>query len=150
MLAVPDFGQAMENTAAIFYREGAPRRHRDGVRHRAGNRAAWSPTRWPTSGSAIRHDTVVGRPVAQRGFASWMDPSDGGFATGGTSGVDEARASHRAIDLDSRATHPIHTPCGRRRIDALDTITYQKGAAVVRMIEHYVGADAFRTASTRI
>jgi aminopeptidase N len=36
----------------------------------------------------------------------------------------------------------VRTPA---EIDALfDTITYQKGAAVVRMIEHYVGSAAFR------
>src|SRR5262249_5760060 len=61
--------------------------------------------------------------------------------------VDEADESQQALALDSlKATRPIHveaqTPA---EIDAaFDAITYQKGAAVLRMIESYVGADTFR------
>ena len=65
----------------------------------------------------------------------------------GTSPVDEALENQRALELDSlKSTRPIHadvqTPA---EIDEVfDAITYEKGAAVVRMIEGYVGADTFR------
>lgn len=53
-----------------------------------------------------------------------------------------------AMSLDSRAgTHPVVQTVNT--IDeanlAFDAITYQKGLAVIRMIEAYVGEDAFRT-----
>src|SRR5262249_18377185 len=52
-----------------------------------------------------------------------------------------------ALGLDALAsTHPIYAR-GRSAAQApekFDLITYEKGAAVVRMIEHYLGANAFR------
>lgn len=53
-----------------------------------------------------------------------------------------------AMSLDAReGTHPIVQTVNT--LDeanlAFDTITYQKGLAVIRMIEAYVGEDAFRT-----
>jgi aminopeptidase N len=83
------------------------------------------------------------------GFASWMaskaveavhpewQPWLGQIA-GGTSG---------AMALDARAgTHPIVQTVNT--IDeanlAFDTITYEKGQAVIRMLESYVGEEAFR------
>ena len=62
--------------------------------------------------------------------------------------MDEARRKFQtALALDSlKSTRPIHadvtTPA---QIDeAFDAIAYQKGAAVIRMVESYVGADSFR------
>src|SRR5207245_10734340 len=61
--------------------------------------------------------------------------------------VDEAAEDQTALALDSlQSTRPIHadveTPA---QIDeAFDAIAYQKGAAVLRMIESYVGAETFR------
>src|SRR5436305_3939132 len=61
--------------------------------------------------------------------------------------VDEADENRTALGLDSLAsTRPIHagvaTPA---QIDeAFDAIAYQKGAAVLRMIESYVGAETFK------
>lgn len=52
-----------------------------------------------------------------------------------------------AMRLDSRAgTHPVITeiPDVFAAANAFDGITYQKGQAVVRMLESYVGEDAFR------
>jgi aminopeptidase N len=61
--------------------------------------------------------------------------------------VDEAADNQTALALDSlKSTRPVHsdvqTPA---QIDeAFDAIAYQKGAAVLRMLESYVGADTFR------
>ena len=56
IVAVPDFSAgAMENTAAIFYRETrSARRDAHGVgRPHARTSLSFSPTRWRISGSAI-------------------------------------------------------------------------------------------------
>ena len=151
MLAVPDFAaSAMENTAAIFYREGAL----------LADTATASVAERKEIAATVAHEMAhqwFGNLVTMQwwddlwlneGFASWMETRPmAALRPEWNLAVDEARASHRAIDLDSlRSTHPIHTSVQTpAEIDALfDTITYQKGAAVVRMIEHYVGADAFR------
>ena len=151
MLAVPDFAAgAMENTAAIFYRE-------DGLL--ADSATASVATRKDIA-ATIAHEMAhqwFGNLVTMQwwddlwlneGFASWMETRPMAASRPEWNlAVDEARASHRAIDLDSlQSTHPIHTPVQTpAEIYALfDTITYQKGAAVVRMIEHYVGAASFR------
>lgn len=83
------------------------------------------------------------------GFASWMaskaterwhpdwNPWLGELA-GGTQG---------AMALDSRAgTHPVVQTVNTLEEAnlAFDTITYQKGQAVIRMIEAYVGEESFR------
>ncbi len=63
VVAVPDFAAgAMENTAAIFYRETdllADSSRRLSPRARPSPRS--SRTKWPTNGSVIsRHDAMVG------------------------------------------------------------------------------------------
>ena len=151
MLAVPDFAAgAMENTAAIFYRETALL---------ADSATASVATRKDIA-STVAHEMAhqwFGNLVTMQwwddlwlneGFATWMETRPlAASKPEWNLAVDEARATHTAIDLDSlRSTHAIHTPVRTpAEIDALfDTITYQKGAAVVRMIEHYVGAASFR------
>src|SRR5690349_19417347 len=52
-----------------------------------------------------------------------------------------------ALALDGLAnTHPIYAPVKSvaQATENFDAITYEKGAAVVRMIEHYLGPEAFR------
>ena len=52
-----------------------------------------------------------------------------------------------ALGLDALAsTHPIYAPVRSvaEATENFDLITYEKGAAVVRMVEHYLGADTFR------
>jgi aminopeptidase N len=80
------------------------------------------------------------------GFAEWM-------ATKSTSELnpdwsnDAAYMGTRdaAVRLDSRsATHPVVQPIADARDAAFDLITYQKGMAVIGMIEDYIGADKFR------
>jgi aminopeptidase N len=61
--------------------------------------------------------------------------------------VDEAQENKTALGLDSlKSTRPIHsdvtTPAQIE--EAFDAIAYQKGAAVLRMVESYVGAETFR------
>ena len=57
------------------------------------------------------------------------------------------RERTEAFEVDAlAATRPIEFPV-HRPADAeamFDTLTYQKGSAVVRMLEQYLGADAFR------
>ena len=82
------------------------------------------------------------------GFATWMANKPLAAAHPEWNiAVDEAIENQTALALDSlKSTRPIHadveTPA---QIDeAFDAIAYQKGAAVLRMIESYVGADTFR------
>ncbi len=53
----------------------------------------------------------------------------------------------QAMRDDARAlSHPIHQPVADelQAANAFDSITYRKGAAVLRMLEAYLGADLFR------
>ena len=52
-----------------------------------------------------------------------------------------------AMSTDQQSTaHPIETPVEdeTQAAAAFDVITYQKGGAVIRMLEHYLGEDTFR------
>ena len=53
-----------------------------------------------------------------------------------------------ALALDGAREHALRStrPCAAsaQATENFDLITYEKGAAVVRMIEHYLGADVFR------
>lgn len=83
------------------------------------------------------------------GFATWMS----GRTTAllhpewNTSlGIVERREA--AITRDSLATtHPVvqHVATVEQASQSFDAITYQKGAAVIRMLEGYVGEDAWRS-----
>ncbi|MCM2332875.1 MAG: M1 family metallopeptidase [Anaeromyxobacteraceae bacterium] len=58
---------------------------------------------------------------------------------------DQGKAA--AMGLDAlRSTHPIHAPVRTvaEATEAFDLITYEKGGAVLRMIEGYLGAEVFR------
>ncbi len=151
VVAVPDFAAgAMENTAAIFYRES------DLL---ADSEAASIATR-KTIASVLAHEMAhmwFGDLVTMRwwddvwlneGFATWMASHPlASWKPEWSVAVDEALENQTALGLDSlAATRPIHaaveTP-GQIE-EAFDAIAYQKGAAVLRMIEHYVGADTFR------
>jgi len=83
------------------------------------------------------------------GFASWMenkasyDLNPGWFAR--ESAVSEDREGALVIDATS-ATHPIirHVETVDQIGEAFDGITYQKGQAVITMIEATLGPDKFR------
>ena len=82
------------------------------------------------------------------GFASWM----------GTKATDHfnpewkvwlraSESKNYAMRLDARATtHPIQQQIANesQAIDSFDEITYNKGQAVLRMIESWLGEDPFR------
>jgi aminopeptidase N len=151
MLAVPDFAAgAMENTAAIIYRE---------TDLLADESTASLDTRKNVA-SVVAHEMAhqwFGDLVTMRwwddiwlneGFATWManHPLEAWHPEWDIP-VDEQAENQEALRLDALAsTRPIQaaveTPA---QIDeAFDAIAYEKGAAVLRMIESYVGADTFR------
>ncbi|GAB2500309.1 M1 family metallopeptidase [Pseudoxanthomonas sangjuensis] len=83
------------------------------------------------------------------GFATWM----AGRTTRklhpewDIDGVDPAMTSRSAMGQDAIATtHPVvqHVETVEQASQAFDGITYQKGAAVISMLEDYIGADAWR------
>ena len=151
VVAVPDFAAgAMENTGAIFYRE---------TDLLVESKSASVDTRKKIA-AVLAHEMAhqwFGDLVTMQwwddiwlneGFATWManKPLAAAHADWNIE-VDEAQENQQALWLDSlKATRPIHvdveTPA---QIDeAFDAITYQKGAAVLRMVESYVGAETFR------
>jgi aminopeptidase N len=152
LVAVPDFAAGgMENTAAIFFRE---------TDLLVDDRTASVATRKNIA-------SIVAHEVAHQWFGDlvtmqWWDDLwlNEGFATWISShaleawqpqwnvGVDEASENQQALNLDAlKSTHPIHgaveSPADIE--GSFDAIAYEKGAAVVRMIEGYVGAEAFRS-----
>jgi aminopeptidase N len=151
LLAVPDFAAgAMENTAAIFYRDRDLLVDSNDASLAARKRIA----------TVIAHEMAhqwFGDLVTMKwwddiwlneGFANWMESRP--LATirpDWNIAVDQAIDNQAALSLDAlKNTHPLHanveTPA---QIDeAFDTITYQKGASVLRMIENYLGPDTFR------
>ena len=151
VVAVPDFAAgAMENTAAIFYRE---------TDLLADTRTAPVDTRkkiWSILAHEMAHQWFGNLVTMQwwddiwlnEGFATWMQNKPLAAAHPEWNiPVDEANDNQTALGLDSlRSTRPVHsdvqTPA---QIDeAFDGIAYQKGAAVLRMLESYVGAETFR------
>jgi len=87
------------------------------------------------------------------GFASWMEnKSTDQFHPEWKLWLQELGEKEGAMQVDARTgTHPIITPIDDvlQANEAFDTITYSKGAAVIRMFEAYVGPDAFRAGVRR-
>jgi aminopeptidase N len=151
VVAVPDFAAgAMENTGAIFYRE---------TDLLAETKSASADTRKKIS-SILAHEMAhqwFGDLVTMQwwddiwlneGFATWMANKPVAAARADWNvDVDEAEENRTALGLDSlKSTRPIHADVSTpAQIDeAFDAIAYQKGAAVLRMLENYVGAETFR------
>ena len=82
------------------------------------------------------------------GFASWMaGKTSARFNPRWGTPLRDALWKDQALSEDARrTTHPIQTPVENdtRAMDVFDAITYAKGAAVLRMIEGYLGEDVFR------
>src|SRR5437868_5309457 len=82
------------------------------------------------------------------GFASWMElKATDKFHPEWKVWLDALSEKEEAMEVDARAgTHPVIEPIRDvlQANEAFDTITYSKGRAVVRMIENYLGAEAFR------
>jgi aminopeptidase N len=151
VVAVPDFAAgAMENAAAIFYRE---------TDLLADSDTASLATR-KNIVSILSHEMAhmwFGDLVTMQwwddvwlneGFATWMAPRPAkALKPEWHMDVSEALESQTALNLDSlKATHPIHvtvnTPAEIESV--FDPISYEKGASVLRMLESYVGEEAFR------
>ena len=151
IIAVPDFSAgAMENTGAIVFREQFLLVGKDGGTTDQRKQVA----------QYIAHEIAhqwFGDLVTMQwwddiwlneGFATWMErrPLDE-WKPEWDAKLDEVRDTQGAMNLDTlRATRPIHT-----RVETpdeigqvFDAIAYQKTAAVIRMIEGYVGAAAYR------
>lgn len=82
------------------------------------------------------------------GFASWMaDRVTAQLHPEWNQALAEVDSRESAIRLDALAsTHPVvqHILSPDELNQAFDSITYSKGSAVLRMLESFVGADAWR------
>jgi aminopeptidase N len=151
IVGVPDFeAGAMENTAAIFYRE--------------------SLLYIDDNNSSVRSHQAVFEVLAHEmahqwfgdlvtmkwwdniwlneGFATWMalKPSQA-LHPEWSANLDAVQETSTALALDARVnTHPIRaraeTPDEINEL--FDSISYQKAAAVLRMVESYVSPEVFR------
>ncbi|MDR3510471.1 MAG: M1 family aminopeptidase [Caulobacteraceae bacterium] len=87
------------------------------------------------------------------GFASWMENKvTDHFHPEWNMWLQNQGSTQYAMQTDARdGTHPIITPINDvlQAGGAFDEITYQKGAAVIRMLESYVGEDTFRAGVRR-
>jgi aminopeptidase N len=151
MLAIPDYEWGgMENTASIFYRDTA----------------LLLDEATASVFSRRSHATVIAHEIAHQWFgdlvtAAWWDDIwlNEGFATWMQAKPieawhpewhledDVAATTQQIIGLDSlSATRAIHgdpkTPAEIKEM--FDGITYEKGGAVLSMLESYVGPEVFR------
>ncbi|MEJ0058575.1 MAG: M1 family metallopeptidase [Terricaulis sp.] len=82
------------------------------------------------------------------GFASWMErKATEHFHPDWNTWMQGQGRLQQAMDLDARATtHPVVQEIFTvdQANDAFDRITYEKGRAVIRMLEVHVGEDPFR------
>jgi aminopeptidase N len=82
------------------------------------------------------------------GFASWMEnKATDKFYPEWMMWLQSESAGQAAMTQDSKATtHPVvqEIESAEQADEAFDDITYQKGQAVIRMLESYVGEDVFR------
>jgi len=154
MLAIPDYEWGgMENTASIFYKEGAllldpktasvnaKRGVASVVAHEMAHQwfgdlvtAKWWDDIWLNEGFAtwMAHKPLVGWDK------TWDQDVSAAQASAFVMGVDAAAAT-RAIRAKAETPGEIK--------EMFDGVTYEKGGAVLRMLEHYVGAEVFRKAT---
>jgi aminopeptidase N len=82
------------------------------------------------------------------GFATWMSSKPvAAWKPDWEVDVDNATQTVHSLQLDSLAnTHPIHQPADTpaQILELDDAITYGKTAAVLRMLESYLGPETFR------
>jgi aminopeptidase N len=151
IVAVPDFAAgAMENTAAIFYRETLL----------LSDPASSTARSRKVIAEVLAHEMAhqwFGDLVTMEwwddiwlneGFANWMETKPlRAWNPDWHSELDEVIANQEALRLDAlTSTRPVRTKANTpAEINELfDAIAYNKGAAVLRMVEGYVGAAAFR------
>ncbi len=82
------------------------------------------------------------------GFATWMETKATDHFNGDWQMWLNASSEKTSVmQGDARSTtHPIQVPVGSESeaSDTFDDITYQKGGAILRMLEDYLGPDVFR------
>lgn len=82
------------------------------------------------------------------GFASWMEARTmARLHPEWNTSLSAIEVRNQAMGLDSlRTTHPVvqHVATVEQASQAFDSITYQKGESVIRMLENYVGENAWR------
>jgi aminopeptidase N len=156
LLAVPDFeASAMENPGAIIFQNGAllidenstPIGNREivalDINHEMAHQwfgdlvtMQWWDDIWLNEGFA----TWIERKPLRASHPEWnMD-------------LEEAQKTQEAMSIDALAsTRPIrtHVETPDEINSVFDTIAYQKTAAVVRMVEGYLGPASYRTAINR-
>jgi aminopeptidase N len=151
IVGIPDFAAgAMENTAAITFREeylladpatatvGARKEIAGIISHEIAHMwfgdlvtMAWWDDVWLNEGFAT---WLANKPLAEW-KPEWQVE------------LDDVRATQAALSLDSlQSTRPLHSAVSTPEEinEIFDAIAYQKGAAVVRMLERYVGEEPFR------
>ena len=144
------FFGAMENWGAIFYFERAilvdPRTTTENDKRRIFNVIAHEMAhQW--FGDLVTMDWWEDLWLNE-GYATWMASKvSDHFHPEWNVTLDMIDSRDRAMSRDGReGTHPIIQPILNvmQASQAFDSITYQKGGAVIRMLEDYVGADIFR------
>ena len=151
IVGAPDFeAGAMENTGAIFYRESAL--FLDDKNSSISNHQEVFEILAHEMAHQWFGDLVTMKwwdnIWLNEGFATWMElkPSQS-LHPEWQANLDAVSATDRALQTDSlKNTHPIRaraeTP---EEINELfDSISYEKAAAVLRMVEAYVSPDVFR------
>lgn len=151
IVGAPDFeAGAMENTGAIFYRESAL--FLDDKNSSIGNHQEIFEILAHEMAHQWFGDLVTMKwwdnVWLNEGFATWMElkPSQALHPEWKAS-LDAVGATDRALQVDSlRNTHPIRARADTPEdIEAMfDSISYEKAAAVLRMVESYVSPDVFR------
>jgi len=151
MLAIPDYEWGgMENTASIFYRDSAlllDEKHASVFRKRSQSvtiaheiahqwfgdlvTAAWWDDIWLNEGFA----TWMSRKPIEAWHPEWHLDDDAAAEAQQIIGVDSL-PSARAIHGNPSTPSEIK--------EMFDGITYEKGGAVLRMLESYVGPEVFR------
>ena len=150
VVAVPDFAAgAMENTAAIFYREtlllAEPNASVGTRKQIAGVLAHEIAHQWFGDLVTMQWWDDI---WLNEGFANWAQSKPvQAWKPEWHIELDDAQANQTAMGLDAlRATRPIRAEASTPgEINELfDPIAYEKGAAVVRMLESWIGEEAFR------
>jgi aminopeptidase N/puromycin-sensitive aminopeptidase len=151
MLAIPDYEWGgMENTASIFYRDSAlllddrnasvlrKRGQSTVIAHEIAHQwfgdlvtAAWWDDIWLNEGFA----TWMERKPIEAWHPEWHLEEDAAAEAQQIIGLDSL-SSARAIHGNPKTSAEIK--------EMFDGITYEKGGAVLRMLESYVGPDIFR------
>ncbi|HEY5227205.1 MAG TPA: M1 family metallopeptidase, partial [Opitutaceae bacterium] len=149
------FFSAMENWGAIFYFESA---------------ILFDPRISTEDDRRNVHETIAHEMAHQwfgdlvtmkwwdniwlnEGFASWMqEKATDHFHPEWKVWLDTLSSKQSAMQTDARdGTHPVIVPIHDilQAANSFDVITYSKGHAVIRMLEAYVGEDAFRAGVRR-